>query len=97
MNHSRTVEFVVINANPIDISIEQISFTVPKARLQLAQIQRLNGTETDVIVKKTIRKDNIVKVRNNNDFHVFIRFILVQVGHSCSTSGDIFPNHRWKE
>lgn len=65
MNQSRTVEFVVINANPIDISIEQISFTVPKARLHLAQMQRLNGSETNVTYKKTFRKDNIVKVRNN--------------------------------
>ena len=80
MNHSRTVEFVVINANPIDISIDQISFTVPKARLQLAQITRLNGSETDVTVKKTIRKDNIAKVRKENDwicFHTFFSFKLV--------------------
>lgn len=71
VNHSRTVEFVVINANPINISIDQISFTVPKARLQLAQMQRLNGSETDVIVKKTVRKDNIAKVRNKNNWICF--------------------------
>ncbi len=65
MNVSRTVKFILINANPIDISIEQISLTLPKANLQLIQMQTLDGSETKIAFKKTYRKDNIVKVSEN--------------------------------
>jgi hypothetical protein len=67
VNVSRTVKFILINANPIDISIEQISFTLPKANLQLLQMQTLDGSETNIAFKRSFRKDTIVKVSTIED------------------------------
>jgi hypothetical protein len=63
VNVSRTVKFQLINANPIDISIEQISLTLPKTTIQVIQMQSLNGSETNVPFKASYRKDDIIKVR----------------------------------
>ncbi len=63
MNVSRTVKFLLINANPIDISIEQISLTLPKTTIQLVRMQLINGSETNVPFKISYRKDNIIKVQ----------------------------------
>ena len=62
MNVSRTVKFILINANPIDISIEQISLTLSKVTIQLVQMQTLDGIETNIAYKKSYRKDNLIKV-----------------------------------
>jgi hypothetical protein len=63
VNVSRTVRFLLINANPIDISIEQISLTLPKTTIQLVQIQLINGSESNVPFKNSYRKDDIIKVK----------------------------------
>jgi hypothetical protein len=63
VNESRTVKFVLINANPIDITIEKISITLPKTTLQLVQMQLLNGTETKMGFKNINRDDDIIDVR----------------------------------
>jgi hypothetical protein len=63
VNESRTVKFVLINANPIDITIEKISITLPKTTLQLVQMQSLNGTETKMGFKNINRDDDIIDVR----------------------------------
>ncbi len=63
VNVSRTVKFLLINANPIDISIEQISLTLPKTTIQLVRMQLINGSETNVPFKISYRKDNIIKVQ----------------------------------
>jgi len=63
VNASRTVKFLLTNANPIDITIEQISLTLPKTTIQLSQMQLINGSEINALFKGSYRKDNIIKVR----------------------------------
>jgi hypothetical protein len=63
VNASRTVKFLLTNANPIDITIEQISLTLPKTTIQLSQMQLINGSEINALFKGSYRKDNIMKVR----------------------------------
>ncbi|UJR33639.1 hypothetical protein I4U23_021073 [Adineta vaga] len=43
VNSPRTVKFILQNANPVEIPIEKISFTLPKSTLQISQIQTLNA------------------------------------------------------
>ncbi len=74
MNTVRIVKFLLINANPIDISIEQISLTLPKTNIQLIHIQTLNGNETNVAFKSSYRKDDITKVREVKNQLVTIFF-----------------------
>ena len=63
MNVTRTVKFLLINANPIDISIEQISLTLPRTTIKLAQMQLLNGSDTNTPFKGVYRKTDIIKVK----------------------------------
>jgi len=63
VNVSRTVKFTLSNGNPIDISIEKISMTLPKANIQLTQMQLINGSETNVAYKRLYRNDDIIEVR----------------------------------
>ncbi len=63
MNEIRTVRFVLVNGNPLDITIEKISMTLPKTTIQLVQMQTLNGTETNVGFKHISGSDDITDVR----------------------------------
>ncbi len=74
MNIVRIVKFLLINANPIDISIEQISLTLPKTNIQLIQMQTLNGNETNVTFQSSYRKNDITKVREVKNQLVTIFF-----------------------
>ena len=62
VNESRIIKFFLINTNPLDISIDKISLTLPKTNIQLSQMQILNGSETTSSYKATYRKDDIIKV-----------------------------------
>jgi hypothetical protein len=74
VNIVRIVKFLLINANPIDISIEQISLTLPKTNIQLIQMQTLNGNETNVTFQSSYRKNDITKVREVKNQLVTIFF-----------------------
>jgi hypothetical protein len=62
VNTLRTVTFLLINANPIDISIEKISVSLPSTNIQLTQMQLLNGSETKQIFKSLSKNNAITEV-----------------------------------
>ncbi|CAF0749813.1 unnamed protein product [Adineta ricciae] len=62
VNASRTVKFVLQNANPVEISIETISHTLPKSTLQLAQMLSINGSETNAVFKSVYRNGQIIEI-----------------------------------
>ncbi|CAF2702202.1 unnamed protein product [Rotaria sp. Silwood2] len=62
VNVSRTVKFILKNANPINISIDKISLTLPKANIRLHQTQLLNGTETKTTWKSSYQNDDITQL-----------------------------------
>lgn len=53
------------NTNPIDINIEKILSTLPKANIRLLEMQLLNGTDSKISYKTSYQKDDIVEVRLN--------------------------------
>lgn len=65
MNVLRTVKFMLKNTNPIDINIEKILSTLPKANIRLLEMQLLNGTDSKISYKTSYQKDDIVEVRLN--------------------------------
>ncbi|CAF3551098.1 unnamed protein product [Rotaria sordida] len=62
VNVSRTVKFMLKNANPVDILIDKISLTLPKANVYLNQMQLLNGSETKVPYKLSYKNDGIIEL-----------------------------------
>lgn len=54
---------MLVNGNPIDMSIERISMTLPKTTIQLTQMLSLNGTEIKAGFKRIISHDDITNVR----------------------------------
>lgn len=71
MNETRTIHFMLVNTNPLDISVDQIISTLPKTTIQLVHMQTLNGSETTITYQISHRKSDVYKVYLNISKHIF--------------------------
>lgn len=70
VNETRTIHFMLVNTNPLDISVDQIISTLPKTTIQLVHMQTLNGSETTISYQISHRKSDVYKVFENISKHI---------------------------